>query len=189
MDDDKQIALAQRVATTVTKEQKELLIPWLEQLLEIRHSNLTPMAKGIKALNVTAKAKVLLPTLKLIAQEAGLASLDGEKIKFNNPQTILASIGNLWGQQSLPAKLGIGAGAVASTLFGSQGAGIAALGTAIGVPLWMVFGAGGAFAGVVLEQFGRSVPIPQDLASRQNIVKDATNLFSESVARLRGRRT
>ena len=37
-------------------------------------------------------------------------------------------------------------------LFGGQGAGIAALGAAIGVPLWVVFGAGAAFAGVLYEE-------------------------------------
>ena len=40
-----------------------------------------------------------------------------------------------------------------------QGAGIAALGTAIGVPLWVVFGAGAAFLGEIYERFtGRRRP-------------------------------
>jgi hypothetical protein len=43
-------------------------------------------------------------------------------------------------------------GAVAGVaLFGGKAAGIAALGTAIAVPLWIVLGAGGAFAGVLIE--------------------------------------
>jgi hypothetical protein len=37
-----------------------------------------------------------------------------------------------------------------------QGAGIAALGGAIGLPLWVVFGAGGAFLGVLIEEIRKS---------------------------------
>ena len=40
-------------------------------------------------------------------------------------------------------------------LFGSQSAGIAALGTAIGVPLWVVLGAGAAFANSLIEELKR----------------------------------
>ena len=37
-----------------------------------------------------------------------------------------------------------------------QGAVIVALGGAIGVPLWVVFGAGGAFAGLLIEEIERT---------------------------------
>ena len=39
--------------------------------------------------------------------------------------------------------------------FGAQGAGVAALGTAIGVPLWVISGAGASLAGVLLEELKR----------------------------------
>lgn len=42
-------------------------------------------------------------------------------------------------------------------MFSGQGAGIAALGGAIGVPLWVVFGAGGAFVGVFIDEAKRRV--------------------------------
>jgi hypothetical protein len=46
----------------------------------------------------------------------------------------------------------MGAAATGVALFGGQGAGVAALGTAVGVPLWVIFGAGGAFMGVLYEE-------------------------------------
>jgi len=51
--------------------------------------------------------------------------------------------------------MGLGGAAVGLALFGTQGAGIAALGTAIGVPLWVVFGAGAAFLGVLYDEITR----------------------------------
>ena len=51
--------------------------------------------------------------------------------------------------------MGFGGAALGLVLFGTQGAGIAALGAAIGVPLWIVFGAGAAFLGVLYEEITR----------------------------------
>jgi hypothetical protein len=56
-----------------------------------------------------------------------------------------------WDQRGLPERITLSAAAVAALIFSGQGAGIAALGGAIGVPLWVVFGAGGAFIGVLIE--------------------------------------
>ena len=54
--------------------------------------------------------------------------------------------------QILPARLGISAAALGLLFFSGQAAGIAAMGGAIGVPLWIVFGAGGTFAGVLIDE-------------------------------------
>jgi hypothetical protein len=45
-------------------------------------------------------------------------------------------------------------GAVTATIVavGNAGAGIAAMGTAIGVPLWVVIGAGATFAGAIVDE-------------------------------------
>jgi len=37
----------------------------------------------------------------------------------------------------------------------SSGAGLAAFGTAIGLPLWIVLGAGGAFAGMIVDEVSK----------------------------------
>lgn len=156
MADAKHDKLVQRVVSNATQEQKEALIPWLEQLLEIKGSDRTSIDKA-SPLKATAERQVILPILKLVAQEVGLANLERQKFKFSDPASMMKAIQDLWSRQSLPSKLGIGSSALALAIFGSQSAGIAALGTAVGVPLWIVLGAGGAWAGVVLEQLkGRS---------------------------------
>ena len=60
-----------------------------------------------------------------------------------------------WDQRGLAERMALSAAAVAALIFSGQGAGIAALGGAIGVPLWVVFGAGGAFAGVIIDEAKR----------------------------------
>ena len=60
-----------------------------------------------------------------------------------------------WDNRSATARFGLGGAAVGLALFGSQGAGIAALGTAIGVPLWVVLGGGAAFANWLVEELSR----------------------------------
>jgi hypothetical protein len=57
-----------------------------------------------------------------------------------------------WDDRSVKARFGLSGAAIAALAFGGQGAGIVALGTGIGVPLWVVFGAGAAFLGVLYEE-------------------------------------
>lgn len=61
-----------------------------------------------------------------------------------------------WDNRSERARWGIAAAGGGLLLFGSQGAGLAAFGGAIGLPLFVVFGAGGALAHVILEEFAIS---------------------------------
>ena len=63
----------------------------------------------------------------------------------------------------MAARLGLSAAAVGAVLFGGQDAGIAAQGTAMGVPLWVVLGSGPAFASVVIEEFGHKGRRPNPL--------------------------
>lgn len=53
-----------------------------------------------------------------------------------------------WDQRSTTARLGLGGAAIGADVLGGQNAGIAALGTAVGVPLWIVTGAGAPFMDV-----------------------------------------
>ena len=66
-----------------------------------------------------------------------------------------------WDNRGLAARLALGGAIVGVVFFGGQGAGIAALGTAIGVPLWVVFGAGSAFLGVLYDEIMRREPNPR----------------------------
>lgn len=136
-DVDQQKQLAIRIATSANSTEKEALRVWIEQLLKIKASNISNTDKVKQAIGLTASSKVILPTLKIISRE----------IKRH-----------AWDERSLKGRLGIGGAAIGAVLFGSQGAGIAALGTAIGVPLWVVFGAGGAFLGVLYEEITGNKP-------------------------------
>ena len=123
--------LAMRIASAATSDEKDALRLWIERLLALKTSSLSAAQKAKQAVVLTARSDVVLPTLKIIARE----------VKRHG-----------WDERSLKGRLGIGGSAVGLALFGGQGAGIAALGTAIGVPLWVVFGAGATFLGVLYEE-------------------------------------
>jgi hypothetical protein len=74
-----------------------------------------------------------------------------------------------WADRSRAARLDGLAALATSASLGSAKCGIALLGTAIGVPLWVLFGSGAAVATLVLEEFaGRQrradlgVPVDQN---------------------------
>ncbi len=122
--------LALVVLEQASEQEQSALARWAEALMQIRMSNLSAFDKAKRSIAVTIDSKTILPLVKFAGAE-------------------LKRIG--WSERSLPGRFTIGAIVAALTLSGS-GAGIAALGGAIGLPLWVVFGAGGAFAGVVIEE-------------------------------------
>jgi hypothetical protein len=112
---------------------------WARKLLEIRSSPLTKLEKAKAAVSLTASSKVVWPVAKIVAKEA-------------------KRIG--WDDRSKTARLGLGGAAIGAAVFGGKSAGIAALGTAIGVPLWVVLGAGASFANVLIEEVTRRKATP-----------------------------
>ncbi|MEZ5952700.1 MAG: hypothetical protein R3C13_00205 [Hyphomonas sp.] len=151
-------SLAIRVLRNADSNQKEALRVWSEQLLALQRSDLEVLTKAKEALKLTAGSKVVIPVLKIIAKELKLDKFDVSKIRLSSSKDILNSIRSFWRDRSLAAKLGLGASTVALAIFGTKGAGIAALGTAIGVPLWVVFGAGATFIGVLYEEITGKKP-------------------------------
>jgi len=131
--------LAVAVIEQATLLERELLLNWAQQLVEIRKSNLTTTEKAKAAISATFESKAIWPFIK---------TLGGEMKRLG------------WDERGVPARIGLGAAAFALLLPGKGAAGIAALGGAIGVPLWIVFGAGGAFAGVIIEEINRQKTSP-----------------------------
>jgi hypothetical protein len=118
-------------AKRLPNEEQDLLLDWLVELLAINASERSRKEKAQDAIRVTRDRKAVWPILK------GLKDL----IKQHG-----------WDERGKGAKWGmVGAGA-AIGFFGFQGAGIAALGGAIGVPLWVVLGGGAAAASVVHDE-------------------------------------
>lgn len=119
---------------SASQPERIALAKWANDLLRLRDSNLGPLDKAHQAIGVTLDAEVIWPAIKVLGSE-------------------IKRIG--WDERSLPAKIGLSGVALAASVFSGKGAGIAALGGAIGVPLWVVFGAGGAFVGVLIEEISR----------------------------------
>lgn len=122
--------LALVVAQKANDAERSVLAQWAEALLQVRNSDLSTFEKARRSIQLTINAKTVLPLIKYAAVE-------------------LKRIG--WDERGIPARFVLSAVAVALTISGS-GAGVAALGGAIGLPLWVVFGAGAAFAGVFVEE-------------------------------------
>ena len=130
--------LSVRIANATTDAEKEALRLWIEKLLAIRESSLPTRQKAKSALAATQESKVVIPTVKVIARELKRLAWDDRGLKGRS-------------------FIGVSAGALA--VFGGQGAGIAALGTAVGVPLWVVLGTGAVVvAGLYEDLFGEKPP-------------------------------
>ncbi len=101
------------VVQNTTEGEREAFSEWLTKLIAIREQSGSSLHKARSSIELTLRSQVVWPTVKILAQEMKRHAWDERK-----PTTRLAAIGALGG----------------ALAFGSQGAGIAALGTAIGVP-------------------------------------------------------
>jgi hypothetical protein len=115
-------------------QERAALLFWATQLMAIRNAELSKVDKAKQAIKLTIDSGAVLPFVTFLGSE-------------------LKRVG--WDQRGLPERLALSAAAVTALTFSGQGAGIAALGGAIGVPLWVVFGAGGALAGVIVDEIKR----------------------------------
>lgn len=173
--------LAVRVLSNADDFEKQALSDWAEGLLLIRNSNMSVTKKGREAIAFTSKSKVLIPILKIIAKDINIDQFDASKFKIGDKSSVKKSIKSFWDNRSFPTKIGIGASSVALMVFGTQGAGIAALGTAIGVPLWVVFGAGATFAAVLYEEAtGRKFePSEIKLKRKRTLIKNTKKIIEK----------
>jgi hypothetical protein len=133
----KQREVAVYVAEAANNLERAALLIWTQGLLQIREARRTKMQKLVEMARLTEEYKVMWPIAKMMA-------------------TKLREI--VWDDRSTKMRVGMGVAAAAFAVFGSQGAGIAALGTAIGVPLWFVFGAGASFAWMLIEELQAKEP-------------------------------
>jgi hypothetical protein len=123
--------VAKTIVQNASDVERESLLRWAQDLLQIRASELSAMKKAAAAISSTRMHKVIWPLLKQASQE-------------------LKRVG--WDERSWNARLGWGAVIGTILTVGNTGAGIAALGGAIGVPLWVVLGAGATFAGTIIDE-------------------------------------
>jgi hypothetical protein len=128
------------VANSASDQERAALLKWAQGLVVIRSTSLSAWNKGKNAIQLTLQSEVIWPLVKLLGRE-------------------LRRVG--WDERGIKSRGLILGGGVGLVLFGGQGAGIAALGTAVGVPLWIVLGAGGAFVAALIEEVGRRRSIEQ----------------------------
>lgn len=136
--------LATAYLEQASREERAALLLWATGLITIRDANVPALEKAKGAIRLTVQSGTILPFLKFLGSE-------------------IKRVG--WNQRGLPERLALSAAAVTALVFSGQGAGIAALGGAIGVPLWVVFGAGGAFAGVLIDEAKRRIERSDDDAT------------------------
>lgn len=118
------------VVDRATTSERDALLAWARKLLEIRASPDSAFSKARQAVLSTAASPVIWPTVKTLAVE-------------------LRHLG--WDDQGVTGRMTAGGAAIAFLTIGSQGASIAALGTAVGVPLWVVLAGGCGLAGHLIE--------------------------------------
>ncbi len=130
-ENEKSKSLAVQVANSISDNDRFHVLYWMQDLLVIRKSDLSNLDKTKQAFLVTQKRKIIFPIITILYKQTK---------KF------------LWDDRTIKGRLGtIGMGAGVA-FFSGQSAGLAALGGAIGVPLWIVLGAGGTFAGYLIEE-------------------------------------
>jgi hypothetical protein len=122
------------VASSATEAERASLLKWAQGLVAIRNSSMSSWGKGKSAVQLTIQSEVVWPLVKMLSRE-------------------LKRVG--WDERGTKARGFLVGGGLGLLVFGGQGAGIAALGTAIGVPLWIVLGAGGTFVGALIEEVQR----------------------------------
>ncbi len=125
--------LAQRVWEQTAPAEREALLTWLRDLAKIRDSGDTLPSRAYQALSCTLSSKAVWPLVKQLGRETKRLGWDERSSRWR------AFLG------------GSGAGLL---LLGTQGAGIAALGGAIGVPLWLVVGSGAAVLDALIDSSG-----------------------------------
>ncbi len=125
-----------RILADITPAQGMALHQWASQLLMLRKSTTSGPEKFQAIIQLTKDAKILIPLIKKIFVE-------------------LKRTG--WDESSWKSRLGMGATLWASLIVGKAAAGIALLGGAIAVPLWIVFGTGDKFVKALITELKKRV--------------------------------
>lgn len=120
-----------RILSDITPEEGIALHLWANKLLRLRNSTKSGPEKFQDIIRLTKEAKILIPVIKKIFVE-------------------LKKTG--WDESSWKSKLGMGASLWATLIIGKAAAGVALLGGAVAVPLWIVFGTGDTFVKTLIDE-------------------------------------
>jgi hypothetical protein len=135
------MSLVKQALSTSKASDREALLSWLSELREIRDRPVSNLMKTQAALRASVRATVVIALAKALAPEVHRAAAASKQV--------------LWDERGWAARLGLAGVTLGAFAFGSEAAGVAALGSAVGVPLWLVVGAGGSFLGAMIEELER----------------------------------
>lgn len=135
-------ALVKSVVSDIGDSERQDLLLWAQSLIEIRDSSLSAFVKARRAIKVSTRKEVVTGTARLIYEKLKPYMRDAKR--------------HGWDERGVAGRFTIGGIALGATVFAGQGAGIAALGSAIGLPLWFVLGAGGSLLGTFVEELSQS---------------------------------
>ena len=117
--------VAEELVEGASQEERAALAKWAAALLAARESTADPFTKARDAFTATIDGSTAWPIIRRL----------GDAIKRN-----------AWDERSTTERAGVGAAAAMIALFGGTFAVLGALGTAVGTPLWVVFGSGDELA-------------------------------------------
>jgi hypothetical protein len=137
---------ARPLLNRLTGDEKRQMLNWFRMLVELRNAPLTRREKARSIARSWSEVGIVLPILREI----------GRIIKER-----------VWDGRSWSFRLSVGAAAITVSTVGGKKAGLALLGTAVAVPLWVVFGAGAAFAGLIIQELQSMLPIVARRGSMQ----------------------
>jgi hypothetical protein len=126
--------VAVRIIEDASVSQQTALKAWVSGLLDIRGSDQSMLQKSKSAVSLTLSQKIIWPIVKSISKTAKT---------------------QIWDRSTPTLQFGMAASAVSLAVFGGAMAGIAALGGAIAVPLWIVIGGGSMFAKMLLDELSK----------------------------------
>ena len=117
--------VVQELVEGSTPEERRAIAAWAQALLTIRNGSDDPFTKAREAFMATIDGKTAWPIIRRL----------GDAIKRN-----------AWDERSNPERAGVAAATAMVALFGGMFAVLTALGSAIGAPMWIVFGSGDSIA-------------------------------------------
>ena len=164
------LVLAREVVSEIDEKDRAAVLTWARQLLAIRDTKTGRLRRMAAAVRVSANRSVLTSVIRRMHGQLRKAGYRGKQL--------------LWDDRNWAARFALSGVAAGVAVGGGANAGLAALGSAIGVPLWLVTASGGAFLGALVDEIGALLPDHEPEAIPPEIEREIEQLLSDDDLRL-----